>query len=92
MATSVSGKYHGDGKYKKEEDTMVMVNATKQKDIENNAKTFSTDAFMQQDATMLDLARGSLAGNAGDHGGREQRQEREDSREGIVGTHRRLGR
>ena len=57
MATSGSGKYHGDGKYKKEEDTMVMVNATKQKDIENNAKTFSTDAFMQQDATMLDLAR-----------------------------------
>ena len=35
---------------------MVMVNATKQKDIENNAKTFSTDAFMQQEAKMPDLA------------------------------------
>ena len=35
---------------------MVMVDATKQKDIENNAKTFSTDAFMQQDAKMPELA------------------------------------
>ena len=35
---------------------MVMVDATKQKDIENNAKTFSTDAFMQQDAKTPELA------------------------------------